>query len=452
MLIHNATLVTWGEAPRVLPDHALVIRDGRIAALGPAGALLQRYPQVERLDARGQLLLPGNICAHTHCYGAFARGLAIPGPAPADFPQILRRLWWPLDRALDADGIRLSALVCMVDAIRHGTTTLIDHHAGANCIEGSLDLIADAVEAAGLRAVLCYEVTDRDGPERAEAGIAENLRFIEAAADRGLLAATFGLHASLTLGDATLRRCADLLPAGVGVHVHVAEHEADQQDSLDKCGLRVVPRLDGFGLWRPGSIAAHCVHTDAAERALLQERGVWISHQPRSNMNNGVGAAPLDDMLAAGIPVCLGNDGFGNNMWAEWKAAYLLHKVAGRDPRRAPGDAIARMATRNNAALAGHFFPGLPLGELTPGAAADLILVDYHPYTPLHASNLPWHVLFGFEASMVTATMVNGRLLMQDRQLLTLDEAAIAAAARDLAPALWQRYTALAGAATDLND
>lgn len=447
VLIHNATLIPWGADPRPLPDHALLLRDGRIAAMGPSDALRRRHPQAEALDADGQLAMPGNICAHTHFYGALARGMAIPGPAPADFPQILERLWWPLDRALDADAIRLSALVSLVDAIKHGCTTLIDHHASANCIEGSLDLIADAVEQAGLRAALCYEVTDRDGPERAAAGIAENLRFLRAAAGRERVAATFGLHASLTLGDETLRRCAEVLPPGVGVHVHVAEHEADQRDSLRRSGLRVVPRLDQYGLWRPGSIAAHCVHADAAERELLRKRGVWISHQPRSNMNNGVGAAALDDMLAAGIPVCLGNDGMGNNMWAEWKAEYLLHKVAGRDPRRAPGDAVARMATHNNAALARQFFPGSQLGELAPGAIADLILVDYRPFTPLRAGNLPWHILFGFEASMVTTTIVQGQILMKDRRLLTLDERAVAAEALDLAPALWKRQAAQAGAA-----
>ncbi|MCE2489495.1 MAG: putative aminohydrolase SsnA [Anaerolineae bacterium] len=447
MLIDNATLVTWGSDLRLLHDHALLLQDGRIAAMGPSMALRRRYPEAPVLDADGQLVLPGNICAHTHFYGALARGMAIPGPPPADFPQILQRLWWPLDRALDADSIRLSALVSLVDAIKHGTTTLIDHHASANCIEGSLDIIADAVEQAGLRAVLCYEVTDRDGPERAAAGIAENLRLLQAAGGRERVAATFGLHAGLTLGDETLRRCADQLPQGVGVHVHVAEHEADQLDSLQRSGLRVVPRLDRFGLWRPGSIAAHCVHTDAAEREMLQERGVWISHQPRSNMNNGVGAAALDAMLAAGMPVCLGNDGMGNNMWAEWKAAYLLHKVTGRDPRRAPGDAIARMAALNNAALARHFFPGSQVGELTPGAVADLIFVDYRPFTPLHAGNLPWHILFGFEASMVTTTIVQGQILMKERQLLTLDERAIAAAACELVPALWQRQAAFARAA-----
>ncbi len=124
--------------------------------------------------------MPGNICSHTHFYGAFARGLYIPGPAPKDFPEILRRLWWTLDMALDDDGVLSSALVCLVDAIRNGTTTLFDHHASPMHIDGSLDIIAGAVEAAGLRAVLCYEVTDRNGPEGAAAGIAENVRFIKA--------------------------------------------------------------------------------------------------------------------------------------------------------------------------------------------------------------------------------------------------------------------------------
>jgi cytosine/adenosine deaminase-related metal-dependent hydrolase len=145
-------------------------------------------------------------------------------------------------------------------------------------------------------------------------------------------------------------------------------------------------------------------------------------------------------MLAEGMNLCLGNDGFSNNMWAEWKAAYLLHKVVHRDPRRANGAGIAQMAVANNARLAEQFFPQPRLGEISLGAAADLILVDYHPFTPLNTENLPWHILFGFESSMVSGTIVNGRVLMHNRQLRTLDEAAIAQAALELAPALWARY------------
>ena len=440
MLITNARIITLGAQPEILSDHALFIDGDAIGAVGATDELKASYSQAEIIDARGQIVMPGGICAHTHFYGAYARGLAIPGQPPRDFPQILQRLWWPLDKALDHDSVRASALVCLVDAIKHGTTSLIDHHASPACIDGSLDVIGEAVDQAGLRAVLCYEVSDRDGPDKMHAGIAENLRFMLATAGHSRLRGTFGLHASLSLSDASLRACADAAPSNSGFHIHVAEHGADQADSLRRSELRVVQRLDRFGIWRGNTIAAHCVHIDEAERDLLAGRGVWVSHQPRSNMNNGVGAADIDAMLDAGLPLCLGNDGFSNNMWAEWKAAYLLHKVVNRDPRRAPGDQIARMAWHNNASLLRRFFPEMPIGEISPGAAADLILVDYQPFTPLTAGNLPWHLLFGFEASMVTTTICAGQLLMRDRQLLTLDEEAIAAAALDLAPGVWERY------------
>ena len=449
MLITNARLITLGAQPDILADHALYIDGETIAAIGKTDELLTSYPGVEVIDARGQIVMPGGICAHTHFYGAYARSMAIPGESPRDFPQILQRLWWPLDKALDADTVRASALVCLVDAIKHGTTSLIDHHASPNCIDGSLDIIGAAVDQAGLRALLCYEVSDRDGLEKMQAGIAENLRFMRAAAGHSRLRGTFGLHASLSLSDASLRACADAAPDQAGFHIHVAEHEADQVDSLRRSDMRVVQRLDRFGIWRENTIAAHCVHIDAAERDLLAQRGVWVSHQPRSNMNNGVGVADIDGLLGAGLPLCLGNDGFSNNMWAEWKAAYLLHKVVNRDPRRAPGDQIARMAWGNNAALLGRFFPEMPIGELRPGATADLICVDYEPFTPLTAGNLPWHILFGFESSMVTTTICAGKVLMRDRQLLTLDEKAIAAAARELAPGVWERYTKYAIASLD---
>ena len=441
MLIINAMVVTLGANPQVLPNHAIYIQDDLIQAIGTTQDLMTQYPDVESIDARGQLVMPGNICAHTHFYGAYARGMAIPGPAPKDFPQILERLWWPLDRALDKDSVRASALVCLVDAIKHGTTSLIDHHASPNCIEGSLDVIADAVDTAGLRAVLCYEVTDRDGMDKMHAGISENLRFMQASSDRDRIAGTFGLHASLTLNDEALKACADAIPADAGFHIHVAEHEADEEDSLKRSGKRVVQRLDEYNIWRDKTIAAHCVHIDEAERQILQDRGVWITHQPRSNMNNGVGAADIDSLLEHGMKLCLGNDGFSNNMWAEWKTAYLLHKVVNRDPRYANGMNIAKMAWDNNAGLVEQFFPKTTIGEISVGAKADIIFVDYRPFTPVTEGNLPWHLIFGFESSMVTTTICDGKMLMRDRELLILDEDEIAEEAMALAPSVWEKYT-----------
>lgn len=442
MLITNASLIPWGSPNRILENHALYLEGDRIADLGPSGDLAAKYPEATRLDARGQYVMPGNICAHTHFYGAFARGMAIPGDSPKDFPEILTKLWWRLDKALTPDDVRYSALVCLVDAVKHGTTTLIDHHASPNAIDGSLDVIADAVSEAGLRACLCYEVTDRDGPECAQAGIAENLRFIkrQSAKPNPRLAATFGLHASLSLLDHTLEQCRAAY--NNGFHIHVAEHESDEYDSLKKSGTRVVDRLNRFGILGNRSITAHCVHIDSREANLLRDTRTFVTHQPRSNMNNAVGAADVESLMRLGVKVCLGNDGFSNAMWDEWKAVYLYHKAAHRDPRRAGGDTVVDMAVRNNAELANTFFPQAPIGVLAPGAFADLIFVHYHPTTPLTAGNLPWHIMFGFESSMVTTTICGGQVLMKDRQLLFLDEAEITAKSRELAAKVWERFSA----------
>ncbi len=439
MLIKNATLITWEAENRVLNDQALLIENGHIKETGSTRELQEKFPEEEHLDARGQYVMPGSICAHTHFYGAYARGMAIPGPAPKDFPEILQKLWWPLDRSLDAESIEYSVLPCLVDAIKHGTTTLIDHHASPNAIDGSLDIIAGAVESSGLRAVLCYEVTDRDGEEKMKAGIRENVRFLERTKNP-LLAGTFGLHASITLSDSSLDLCRQAVPDNVGFHVHTAEHEADEYDSLDKSSMRVIDRLQKHGILGPKTITAHGVHFDVREIQILAGTGTWLSHQPRSNMNNGVGVAQIESMLRAGIKVCLGNDGFSNAMWEEWKAAYLLHKVHHRDPRRMGGYDVTRMAIYNNAALANVFFSDAPIGQIVPGGYADLIFVDYQPNTPLTAGNLPWHIIFGFQQSMVTTTIVGGKVLMRNRELLTLDEKEIAAKAREIAPKVWDRY------------
>lgn len=447
MLIINGKLITWGTANQILTEGTgLLIQDGLIGRIAPQAELLKDFPEEKILDAEGQYVMPGNICAHTHFYGAFSRGLSIPGEPPANFVQILEKLWWRLDKALDEDGVRYSALVCLVDAIKHGTTTLIDHHASPNAIEGSLDVIADAVNLAGLRASLCYEVTDRDGSEKSQLGIDENMRFIQRIQSRdpkdANIRAHFGLHASLTLSDKTLEKVRDVCPVGVGFHIHVAEGIADQEDSLKKSGKRVVHRLDQLGIMQPESIFVHGVHLSDDEIKKIGRSKAWLTHQPRSNMNNAVGVAPIDKLVESEVRIGMGNDGFSNAMWQEWKAAYFLHKIAHRDPQRMNGNLVKQIAVDNNAALIQEIFDGLPIGEISEGAAADLIFVDYQPFTPLTPGNLPWQILFGFRDSMVTATIVAGKPLMLQRKLLTLNEAEIAAKAMEISKQTWQRYQA----------
>ena len=178
MLITNGTLVTLGEDNEIISDGALLIEGDWIAAVGKTAELTKRYDDEEILDAQRKLIMPGMICAHTHFYGAFARGMALKTEPPANFPEILEHLWWRLDKALSISDIRYSTLVCLVDAVRNGTTTLIDHHASPRAVAGSLDVIAEALTEAGLRACLCYEVSDRDGEGIALAGTRENERFI----------------------------------------------------------------------------------------------------------------------------------------------------------------------------------------------------------------------------------------------------------------------------------
>ncbi len=445
MLITHATVATLGDDPQLIEDGAILIQDGRIVAVDTTETLSQRWTeQTERpssvLDAHGQLALPASLCGHTHFYGAFARGWAYPGPAATSFAEILERLWWRLDKNLTLEDIRYAALVCLVDAIRHGTTTLFDHHASPGAIAGSLDVLAEAVIEAGVRASLCYEVTDRDGTAQAQAGIEENLRFLQRMNQNAhpQLAASFGLHASLTLSAETLTE-AVARAEGTGFHVHAAEGIEDVRDCQRRFGKRVIQRLHDAGVLGPRTILAHAVHVDDDEIAILAETGTWVTHQPRSNMNNAVGFAPVEAMLAQGVNVALGNDGFSNNMFAEMKAAYLGHKLVQRDPRAMPADIVFQLAYKANAQLAHVFWPDQVLGQLTPGAMADIILVDYKPTTPLTSDNLPWHILFGYEASAITTTISAGKVLMKNRTLLTLDEEAIVAHSRELAAKVWER-------------
>ena len=442
MLITHAKVATLGDEPHLLDDGAILIREGKIEAVDTTAALMRRYPDEEWLDAEGQMAMPAALCGHTHFYGAFARGWSYPGPPATRFTEILERLWWRLDKLLTLDDVRASAQVCLADAIRHGTTTLIDHHASPNAIEGSLDVIAEEVVNAGLRASLCYEVTDRDGAARSQAGLEENVRLLKRLEKEPhlQLAASFGLHASLTLSDETLAQAIAMTKGlNTGFHIHAAEGLEDVEDSLEKSGKRVIHRLHDAGILGPQSIVAHAVHVDESEMDVLADTETWVTHQPRSNMNNAVGMTQVEAMLDRGVNMALGNDGFSNNMFAEMKTTYLVHKLTQGDPRAMPADLVFRLAYDNNAALTRIFWPDQRLGALTPGATADIALIDYHPTTPMTAGNLPWHLLFGYEASAITTTISAGRVLMHDRQLLTLDEKRITARARELAADVWAR-------------
>lgn len=441
MIIYNATIITWQIPNRIFENYGIKIMGDRITEIDKSELLLSKYPGEECIDAKGQLLMPGLICAHTHFYGLFSRGMALHGDAPADFVEILKKLWWPLDQSLLAEDIYYSALVSLIDAIKHGTTTVFDHHASPNFITGSLDIIEKAVLETGIRASLCYEVTDRGGIEKAEEGIAENIRMIKktsANPDGSIITSTFGLHAGLTVSDETLRK-SQQTPAGSGYHIHVAEHQSDEFHSMNKHGKRVVDRLHEFDITGPNSIFVHGVHLDQRELEIIRDSGTWLTHQPRSNMNNAVGMADIEGAMRFGIPVCLGNDGFSFAMWDEWRTCYLAHKLWKRDPRAMPGDLVATMGAINNGKMASHFFKD-KIGTVEVGAKADLILVDYKPITEMTDGNLPWHIIFGFRDSMVTHTIVDGKVLMRDGVIHGIDENSVSRKAKEISREVWERY------------
>jgi putative selenium metabolism protein SsnA len=454
LLLHGGQVATQIDGGQLLADGAVRIdAEGRIAALGPSSELAGPEQLAafggEVVDLAGRVVLPGQINAHNHLYSALARGMAPIGPRPAsDFVGVLETLWWPLDRALDEESVYYSALFGLMESARAGVTTVVDHHASQGWVRGSLDAVARAARDLGLRLSTCFEVTDRDGPAVAAAGLEENAAFAEGLAGGAelggvpQLAASLGLHASFTLDDETLERCAKLLAdndALPGVHVHLSEDRADAYDSLRRCGLRPTERLDGFGLLGPGSLTIHGLWVDDAEAALLAERGCLLITNPSSNMNNGVGRCDVGRLRGAGVRVGVGTDGMSGDVLSSLALAYFARRDAARDTRVGWDDALGLLAT--NRAVAEVFWPGAQLGTLRVGGPADLVVLDYLPYTPLDAENLLGHVLYGELAHRTRDVICGGRYVLREGRFpqLDVDLAELSQRAQGAARALWDR-------------
>ncbi len=432
----NGIVITLGQDNRVLWNGSVVTDGENISAVGDATEMKRRYPEAEAVNCAGQVVLPGFICAHHHFYSTMARGMAIPGEPASNFVEILERLWWKLDKALSDEDILVSAQIPLIECIRNGTTTVIDHHASPSMREGSLDLIEKAVRQAGIRASLCYEVSDRNVPG---GGIRENERFIKKIGrGDGQIAAMMGLHASFTLSDATLEKCVGIAKdAGAGCHIHVAEDAADREDSLKKFGVPTVKRLDKKGASGEKSLFIHCVHIDDSEMDIIAATKTAVVHNPESNMNNAVGVTRLLDLMHKGVLVGLGTDGMSSDMLAQMRCAYLLHRLANHDPRVAFAEA-PQLLLQNNAEICERQF-GLRLGGIAQGRPADLAIIDYQPPTPLTEANFLGHLIFGLVDATVDTTVCRGKILMRGKKILALDEERIAARSRELAPKMWQR-------------
>ncbi len=439
-ILGNGALITASEGSRIVLDGAVAWRGDRIVAVGPESDLRSDLPDARFLDARGGTILPGLVNLHHHFYSALARGLD-PGTRMENFSQILDRLWWRLDRALDPETISLSARLSTAECVRWGCTTVFDHHASPLSIDGSLDLVAAAVEEAGISAVLCYEVTDRNGPEGARSGLEENLRFLRERAADPRIRGVFGLHASFTLRDETLAAVARERPLDAGCHIHVAEDPVDVSASLSAFGHRPIERRQRFGLLDSRSLLAHGIHLDEYEYEAVAEAGATIIHNPESNANNAVGRLDIPGVARLGCQIGLGTDGMSSAVLRALRFAFLMQRGASGDPttgfEHIPGLLEA------NVAAARMFFDEPLLGEIAPGAPADVIVVDSSPSTPLSAENAFGHLVYGISESPVRHTIARGQVVLQDFEHTTMDPRELAAAARSASPALWERFHAL---------
>lgn len=439
MILSGRWVATFSDGVGLIEDGAVLIKGNLIEKVGPREQIVKENPGEDVYSFPKSIIMPGLICAHCHAYGAFARGMPLKVEPPTRFVEILERIWWHLDKRLTLDDVYYSGLVTAIEAVKHGTTTMFDHHASPFAITGSLEKLAEAFRKVGVRANIAYEVSDRDGLDRAEEGIKENVEFIKRHARDEFITGSFGLHAQLTLSDETLEKVVEAAKGlDTGFHIHVAEGVEDLFDSLQKSGRRVVERLWAAGILGEKTIAAHCVHVNDREIRILKDTGTNVVHNPESNMNNAVGVAPIVRMMELDIKPALGTDGFTMDMFRESKVAYILHKLHLADPRVMGADKVVKMLFHNNSELAAKYFPR-PLGKIVPGAYADLVVLNYKPYTPMHDGNFPWHFIFGMDASQVTDVVVDGKFVVRNGELLTVDEDQVFEEAKELAKALWDR-------------
>lgn len=438
-VIGNGRLFTRDKTIPYLEDGAVLTDGALIKAVGETTALREANPEAEFIDARGMLIMPAFINAHSHIYSALARGLSIRGHNPTNFYEILDGMWWAIDRNLTLEGTRQSAYATIMDSIKTGCTTIFDHHASYCQVEGSLFAIEEAVKKLGVRACLCYEVSERDGEKKCEAAIKENGDFITHCEkeQNPMVKAMFGGHALFTIGDKTFAKMVRENAGRTGFHIHVAEGLNDVYDAAQNYGTRPVHRLLQNGILGEKTLLGHCIHVNAAEMDIIRDTGTMVVNNPESNMGNAVGCSPVLQMMQKGILVAAGTDSYTFDMLESLKVALLIQRHNACMPNVGWCE-VTDMLFHNNPLVAARYFD-TSLGVLKPGAAADVIVMDYKPFTPLDESNLDGHMIFGMAGRQCELTMCAGRLLMRDRRLVGIDEEAMNAHIREAAEDLWKR-------------
>ena len=438
LVVGNGKLITRNNDLPYIENGAVAIEGTKISEIGTTKEIREKYKDAEYIDAKGKLIMPAFINTHEHIYSAMARGLSIKGYNPKGFLDILDGQWWTIDRKLTLEQTKYSAMDTMISCIRNGVTTIFDHHASFGHIKDSLFTIADVAKELGIRSCLCYEVSDRDGMDKAREAVMENAEFIRYALkdDSDMLAGMMGMHAQFTISDETMELAAANKPDEVGYHIHVAEGIEDLHDCLKKYGKRIVDRLMYCNILGEKTLLGHCIYINPHEMELIKDTNTMVVHNPESNMGNACGCPPTMELVHRGILTGLGTDGYTHDMTESYKVANVLHKHHLCDANAAWGE-VPKMLFENNAAIANRYFKA-PLGVLKEGAAADVIVVDYIAPTHLDENNINGHILFGMTGRDVVTTIANGKVLMKDREVTVVDVEEAYAKCRESSAKLWK--------------
>jgi len=438
LIVKNGILVTMDGKRRILEDHAVAVEGDKIIEVDRTANLEKKHGRVEVVDASGCVVMPGIVCSHSHLYGMLLRGASLNIEPPSDFTQILQRVWWPLDEAMNFEDAYASALVACLEFAKSGVTTFADTYSGPNSISGVLDHVAKAVEEIGIRGFIAFEATERHSTDEGVRGVEENVRFAKTVKPGSKARPLFSIHASFTVSDQLIRQVKQVAQKHhAPVTIHASEGLVDLHHNLENYGKRTVERLRDVGLLGPNVVLAHCVNLDDHEIDLVAETKTGVAHNPMSNMLNAVGVAPILKMLKQNVMVGLGNDGYIFDMFENMRAAYLLHRVNSRDPNAIDPYTILEMATINGAALYGV---QNQVGSIEPGKKADIILIKPNILpTPLTTSSVVGHLINTVDGDDVETVIVDGRSIVKDKKLLTFDEGKVQSIAQTAAAKLWDR-------------
>jgi cytosine/adenosine deaminase-related metal-dependent hydrolase len=423
-----------GKAP--LQGYGVRIVDDRIDLVAPHADLRHLYPDDDVEEAPNHVLSPGFVNAHAHLYGLLAHGLPLTR-APSGFWPFLEEFWWPLvEDKLDHEMICAATDAMLLEMIRSGTTTVYDCTEAPHALPGCLEAQAQVVRKRGMRAILSFEATERVSPENGELGLQENMRFVEACRQAGgLVSGLLCFHTTFSCSAEFIQRAHALGAAlDVPVHMHCSEGVHEPEYALRTFGMRPMEYYDSLGVANPRMLASQCVQMSDAEIALMAARGARMTHMPLSNCEVGAGIAPVPQLVAAGVPVGLGSDGYVNDFYEVVRATFLIHKAAHQDPRVMPAPLVWKLATEGGAQVLGLEH----VGRIEAGWQADLQLVRLDLPTPVQLHNLYDQLVLWRSAKDVAFTMVAGRVLQRDGVVIGADEGAIRRRAQAAATRLWQ--------------